>query len=235
MSKKNAEAIHKEIVETEKKIVAEGKKAARSIPEEFSRLDGYKMCSYFLICAFIGWIWETAAVWVMTGQRTDRGFLFIMQPLSHYFPFLQRMAGLASVPLIWGLPIIMIYGVGGVAVCSLFKRWKRHPLELFFIGAISLTALELLASYLCSWILRRQYWDYTSQFLNFQGRICLSSTLAWGVLCVVGVRFFAPRIDRLYMRVKTRHNFKIAVFVLMGYAVVCAVVKYFLDPNIIPN
>ena len=69
--------------------------------------------------------------------------------------------------------------VGCTDVCSLFKRWNRHPLELFFIGMIALTTLELLSSYLCEWMLYRQYWDYSAQFLNFQVHICLSSALAW--------------------------------------------------------
>ena len=235
MRKMDVGDIREEILEAEEVIITKTREAVGRIPEEFSRLDAYKMCSYFLICAFIGWIWETVAVWVTTGVGTDRGFLFIMRPLGHYLPFIQNMTGLASVPFIWGLPIIMVYGIGGVAVCSSFKHWDRHPLELFFVGMVSLTLLELFSSYLCDWLLHHQYWDYSSKFLNFQGRICLSSTLAWGVLCVLGVKVFSPRIDHLYLHINSRRNFKVIVLILIGYAAVCAVVKYFLDPGIIPN
>ena len=235
MSNKNVKIISEEIIGTKEAVVGKVKKTVEDVPEKFKHLDIYKICSYFLICAFIGWLWETAEVWIRTGRGTDRGFLFIMQPLGHYFPFLQGMAGLASVPLVWGLPIIVIYGLGGIAVCSLFKRWCRHFLELFFIGMVSLTSLELISSYLCEWMLHRQYWDYTGRLFNFQGRICLSSALAWGVLCVVGVKLFVPRIDRLYMQIKTKRNFIVIIVVLMVYVAICAVVKYFLDPTIIPN
>ena len=235
MRDKKIEFLHEEIVKTEEVIATNVKTTIHSIPEEFKGIDIYKICSYFLSCAFIGWIWETSMVWVMTGKYTDRGFLFIMKPMGYYFPFLQRMMGLAAAPLIWGLPVIVIYGLGGTAVCCLFKRWNRHPLELFFIGMTSLTLLELLSSYLCEWMLHRQYWDYSAQLLNFQGRICLSSALAWGVLCVVGVKLFTPRIDSLYMHINVRRNFKVIVVVLMVYVAVCALVKYFLDPTIIPN
>ena len=223
------------ITQREEAVAAKVKTTIHGIPEEFKRIDAYKLCSYFLLSAFIGWIWETLAVWVMTGKLTDRGFLFIMEPLGHYFSFLQRMVGLAAVPFIWGLPVIVIYGLGGTAVCGIFKKWRRHPAELFFIGMTSLTLLELLSSYLCGWLLHRQYWDYSAQLLNFQGRICLSSALAWGVLCVAGVKLFSPRIDALYMHIKARRNFKIIVIALMVYVVICAIVKYFLDPAIIPN
>jgi len=229
------ESVCEKIGNTEEVIVTKVKTAMHDIPEKWKRLNIYKICSYFLICAFIGWIWETAVVWIITGSYTDRGFLFIMEPLGNYFPFLQGMAGLASLPFIWGLPVIVIYGLGGAAVCGLFKRWNRHPLELFFIGMSSLTLLELLSSYLCDWMLHRQYWDYSTHLFNFQGRICLSSALAWGFLCVVGVKYFAPRIDSLYMHINHRRNFKIIVVVLMVYVAVCALVKYFLDPTIIPN
>ena len=232
---KRAEQLKETVIKTEEKTLASVKNIIKDIPEEFKRLDAYKICSYFLICAFIGWIWETVGVWIDTGNATDRGFLFIMHPISFYLPFLQEMVGVASIPLIWGLPIIPIYGVGGTAVCCLFRRWDRHPIELFFAGFIALTALELLSSYLCSLILHRQYWDYSGKFLNFQGRICFLSAMAWGTLCLVGDKLFAPRIDRLYMRIKTRNNFKIIIIVLVSYAVICALVKYFLDPTIIPN
>lgn len=235
MNKKIGEIIHDEIIETEEVIVTKSRKILGSIPEEAKRLDIYKICSYFLVCAFIGWIWETIAVWIITGQHLNRGFLFVMEPLGHYLPFLQSMPWLASVPLVWGLPIIMIYGIGGATVCILFRRWKRHPLELFFIGAVGCTALELFSSYLCDWLVHRQYWDYTGHFLNFQGRICLSSTLAWGFLCVVGVKLFAPRIDRLYMRLQTQRDFRTIILLLMAYVIICAAVKFFLVPTIIPT
>jgi|GEM_PF-649032 len=207
----------------------------KEIPEEFRKIDIFKICSYFLVCAFVGWIWETLVVWGMTGELTDRGFLFIMKPLSKYLPFLKNAVGLGSVPFIWGLPIIGIYGVGGAIVCSLFKRWERNIIELFFIGLVSLTLLELFASYLCDWLLHHKYWDYTGHLLSFQGRICLYSMLSWGFLTVVAVKVVAPRIDRIYMHVKGQRIFKIVIIVLMVYVAVCALTKYAIDPTIIPN
>ena len=211
------------------------KKERINIPEEFQRLDIYKFFAYFLVSAFVGWIWETIVVWGMTGQWTDRGFLFIMKPLGHYFPALQSMAGLAAVPLIWGLPIIGIYGMGGLLVCGVFKRWRRHPVELFLIGMVSLTLLELFSSYLCDWLLHRKYWDYTGHLLSFQGRICLYSALSWGTLTVLGVAIVVPWIDRLYMCVGSKRCFQWSVTLLMLYAGICAVVKYAIDPTIIAN
>ena len=205
------------------------------IPAEFCKIDIFKLFSYFLVSGFIGWVFETLMVWVLLGQLTDRGFLFIMQPLGHYLPFLAGVPVLGSIPFVWGLPVILIYGLGGMAMCSLFKRWEKRPVLVFFIGMAVLTLLELVASYVCEGLLHVTYWDYSSDFMNFQGRICLRSSLVWGALSVVAVKFFAPLIDRLYMRVRARRFFKVIVTALVVYVAVCAVVKYAIDPNIIPN
>ena len=235
VNKNKIETVKEKIIEAEAEAAEKVREIIREIPEEFKRLDAYKMGSYFLICAFIGWIWETADVWIVTGKLTDRGFLFIMHQFVQYLPFLENRGLLSELYLVWGLPIIPIYGIGGMAICSLFKRWEQHPLILFFIGLISLTGLELLSSYLCGWILKRQYWDYSGQFLNFEGRICFSSAMAWGSLCVIGTKLFAPRIDNLYIHIKSQRYFKIIVLILILYAAMCALVKYFIDPSIIPN
>ena len=214
---------------------AENEKGMHEMSETLKRLDIYKVFAYFLTCAWIGWIWETLVVWAMTGELTDRGFLFIVKPLGHYFPVLQSLKGLTGFPLIWGLPVIGIYGVGGALVCSLLNRRRWNTLELFSIGLVSLTLLELLASYLCDWLLHRKYWDYTGHWLSFQGRICLYSALSWGFLCVVAVKVVAPVVDRIYAKEKTRKWFQWGILALMLYVGICALVKYWINPTIIAN
>ncbi len=203
--------------------------------DKFKRIDRYKVFSYFLISGFIGWIFETAAVWVTSGKLTDRGFLFIEKPLSDYFALLATIPILNDIRFTWGLPIIFIYGIGGTLLCCVFKEWADKPLTLFAIGFISLTVLELFSSYLCSYILHTSYWNYSHDFLNFQGRICLRSSIAWGVLSVIGVKIFAPFIDRLYLIAEHQKRFKIVVILLITYVSICALIKYFLDPTIISH
>lgn len=202
---------------------------------EEARLDIYKIFSAFLICAFLGWIFETLAVWIESGTLTDRGYLFVLHPLSHYFPMLERVPIISQIPLILGLPIIEIYGFGGVLMLGMFYRKKKHPLEIFAYGFVLMTLFELLASYFCSYVLHHNYWDYSKDFMNFQGRICLRSSIAWGILSVFSIKVLAPFVNRIYLHEKQKRNFKLIVSLLILYAVGSAIVKYWIDPGIISS
>ena len=64
----------------------------------------YFVFSYFMSCAFLGWIFETIAVLIINHKLTACGFLFIGKNIIDHIPF------------IWGLPIIEIYGIGGCLI-----------------------------------------------------------------------------------------------------------------------
>ena len=59
----------------------------------------YEILFTLIICGFIGWAFETVETWIHYGRLTARGMLFI----SHINGF----------PIIWGLPLILMYGIGG--------------------------------------------------------------------------------------------------------------------------
>lgn len=142
-------------------------------------MDIYYILFIFLFCSIIGWVFETVSVAISTHKMTERGYLFVLDPLPHYFPSLADVPLLKNVPLILGLPMIEIYGFGAVVSIFGFRKLANHPVWLFLTGMAVLTLFELLGSYFCTGVLHKTYWDYSGQFLNFQGRICLMSSLAW--------------------------------------------------------
>lgn len=206
-----------------------------AMEQRFKKIDIYKILAYFILCGCIGWIFETISVWVLSGELTDRGFLFVMNPLKDYLPFLTTIPFFNVIPLIWGFPIIIIYGFGGVIMILLFRKLKVHPLKIFFYGMILMTLFELLSSYVCSELLHHTYWNYHHELLNFEGRICLRSSIAWGVLSVAAINLLMPFLDRLYQFMRARRNFKRIVAILTVYILICAITKYVVDPSIIPN
>lgn len=167
----------------------------------------HKILAYFLIFGFFGWIFETLVVWIRHGSFTYRGYFF-------------------QLPVVWGLPLIELYGFGGVIMAVLFGHWKSRLVKLFMVGMTAMTLLELVGSYLCTSLLKTQYWNYSNNFMNFKGRICLSSSLAWGTLSVFGVSIVMPRIDRYYHNTSDKKYLKISIIILTLYAVFCAVFKY---------
>jgi uncharacterized membrane protein len=97
-----------------------------------------------------------------------------------------------------------------------------------------MTLFELAASYVCSDVLHRAFWNYSPDFLNFQGRICLRSSIAWGMLSLLAIQVLDPFVDRVYEHEKGRRFFKAAMILLMAYSVVCAALKYWLAPGLFP-
>lgn len=167
----------------------------------------HKILVYFLVFGFIGWIFETLVVWVKNGSFTYRGYFF-------------------QLPVVWGLPLIELYGFGGVIMAVLFGHWKSRPMKLFLAGMTAMTLLELAGSYFCTSLLKTQYWNYSNNFMNFKGRICLSSSFAWGTLSVIGVSIVMPRVDRYYHNTSDKKHLRISIIILILYAVFCAVFKY---------
>ena len=162
-----------------------------------------------MIFAFFGWIFETTAVFVLTGHFTDRGFFFIGNDISRYIPFITGF------PIIWGLPIIDMYGIAGLIIVSLFYKIKDYTILLFFLGIIAMTIFELIGSYWCQYVLHKTYWNYSNEFMNFQGRISLRSSITWGFLTLFVVKYITPKINNFYNNVTKLKYFKTTINILI--------------------
>ena len=181
----------------------------------------YEIMFCFILCGIVGWVYETLFVLIVSGMITDRGILFI----SHISGF----------PIIWGLPFILMYGVGGALLIWCFKPLAKKPVLLFFVAMISMTIFEFLTSYIYELIFNKILWDYSNNFMNFQGRICLGTSIIWGLLGVVSVKVFGPVFHRLYTKIKNEKIMHIILIVLVIYIFVCYALRPVLFENIIDH
>lgn len=110
----------------------------------------------FYIYCILGWIFESTVVSVQQHQLVNRGFL----------------RG----------PMLPIYGFGAVIMLHIALPLAGHPLEIFFVGMVVATAFEYIVGIVMESLFKVRYWDYSEHRFQFQGRICLQSSLAWGVL-----------------------------------------------------
>lgn len=194
----------------------------------------YRYFVYFLVCAFIGWIFETLAVYITMGDLTYRGYFFVIENIGDKVGFLSNTI-FAGLPVMWGLPIIEMYGIGGVLVVMTLKKYRHNLLKLFIYGAIYMTIFELVGSYWCEYVIGKEYWTYDTEFLNFQGRICLQSTIAWGLLSVFVIDIFERYLEMFDNFVAEKKHYYLVVNILMGYTVFCALIKYVIFPNMMVN
>lgn len=97
--------------------------------------------------------------------------------------------------LIYG-PFIQIYGIGALAYYILISRVKE-PKKAFFMGMFIGGCLEYLCSFFQELFFGTISWDYTTEFLNLNGRTCFIYCFYWGVIAVLYLKMVYPLLNRL--------------------------------------
>lgn len=116
---------------------------------------------YFYFYCIFGWVFESVYVSIRTRKLVNRGF----------------MRG----------PWLPIYGSGAVAILLVTLPYQKHPVAVYFAGAITATILEYVTGALMVKIFKVRYWDYSDHKIQLQGHICMSSSVAWGFLSLLMV------------------------------------------------
>lgn len=106
--------------------------------------------------------------------------------------------------LVWQLrrgviygPISPIYGMGALLMVMVLGRKERPDWKTFLYGALLGGGFEYLISFLQEMFLGTVSWDYTSEFLNINGRTTIPFAFVWGLLAVVLVKIFYPSISAI--------------------------------------
>ena len=72
---------------------------------------------------------------------------------------------------------------------------------------ISFTIFEYIASVVLEDLFGLRWWDYTNEAFNFQGRISLAFSLAWGIIGILFVEKLHPsvksKIEKLTNKIST--------------------------------
>ena len=82
------------------------------------------------------------------------------------------------------LPFNLLYGTGGVIITLALLPYFENPFVVLGLGLVVGTVLEYVTSLVMEKAFGAVYWDYSKEFLNIQGRVCLKYAVIWGVLSV---------------------------------------------------
>lgn len=156
-------------------------------------VDVYHILSWFIVYSFLGWIWESCYVSVKNKRWVNRGFV--------------------------NGPFVTIYGVGAVAVYVILRPFTGRVLELYFAGVAVATVLEYVTGVLMEAIFHANWWDYSDKKFNFQGKICLGSSIAWGFFTLILFYILQPMVSSFVDWIP-RSTGMILIYVWLVYYVV---------------
>jgi len=128
---------------------------------------------FFYIYCFIGWCFESTYVSVKQKKFINRGF----------------MRG----------PVLPLYGSGAMVILFITAPIQNNIGLLFIAGFFGATLLEYVTGVTMEALFKVRYWDYSNVKLNFQGQICLSSSLAWGVLTIIMAKYIHKPIEKMVL------------------------------------
>jgi uncharacterized membrane protein len=96
-------------------------------------------------------------------------------------------------------PLCPIYGTGmlvlNVCLMPLSQPAEKRFWLVILLGMVLADTVEYLTSYLMEKLFHARWWDYSNNFMNLHGRICLKHTIYWGVFSVIYVYVIAPLYD----------------------------------------
>ena len=147
----------------------------------------------FFLLSIAGWLWEVAIYLIEDGEFVNRGVLFG--------------------------PWLPVYGCGGLFLAFLLKRWEYKPVRTFFASMIICSMLEYASGCFLERVWGVRWWDYSGQFLNLKGRICLWGSLLFGVGGWLLVCYVIPYVKMIYRKLwktdKGRKSLQLICLVLI--------------------
>ncbi len=144
----------------------------------------------FLCASVIGWLYES--VW---------------------YSMVENQIGFVNRGTLCG-PWLVIYGVGILVIISILKHFKiKNGYLIFLYSTIIAATIELLGSYVQEFLTGTFSWDYTTYFINFEGRIALKPDITFGLMALFGMKQVVPLLDVLNEKYDNKtHNL---IFILI--------------------
>lgn len=125
---------------------------------------------FFYFYCFVGWCFESSYVSACKRKLINRGF----------------MRG----------PFLPLYGSGAIMMLVVSMPVRDNLFLVYIAGCLGATVLEYITGVIMEALFKVRYWDYSNKKFNFQGHICLGSTVAWGFLTILMTEVVHKPIER---------------------------------------
>ncbi len=115
-------------------------------------------------------------------------------------------------------PWLPIYGSGGIMILVFLRRLAKRPALLFLCIMTLCSTLEYMTSWILEQVTGLHYWDYSSFFMNLNGRICLEGALTFAVGGFIFVYIAGPFLDNLLSKVQKKQKLAVAAILLLLFS-----------------
>jgi len=94
-------------------------------------------------------------------------------------------------------PFLPLYGSGAIMMLVVSAPFQHNILLTYVAGCIGATILEYITGVTMEALFKVRYWDYSDVPFNFQGHVCLGTSLSWGLLTILMTRVIHRPIEGL--------------------------------------
>ena len=133
---------------------------------------------FFYVYSFAGWCIESTYVSIQSRKLTNRGF----------------MRG----------PFLPLYGSGATMMLVVSMPFQDNIVLTYLAGCVGATVLEYVTGVVMEALFHIRYWDYSDIKFNFQGHVCLGTSLAWGGLTILMTEFVHVPVEAFMLAIPQR-------------------------------
>lgn len=133
---------------------------------------------FFYVYSFAGWCIESTYVSIQSRKLTNRGF----------------MRG----------PFLPLYGSGATMMLVVSMPFQDNIVLTYLAGCVGATVLEYVTGVAMEALFHMRYWDYSDMKFNFQGHVCLGTSLAWGGLTILMTEFVHLPVEAFMLAIPQR-------------------------------
>lgn len=101
-------------------------------------------------------------------------------------------------------PFLPLYGSGAIMMLVVAMPFRDNVIMVYLAGCIGATVLEYVTGIIMEVLFKVRYWDYSEYPFNFQGRVCLGTTLAWGLLTILLTRILHVPVEGMVLAIPNR-------------------------------
>lgn len=115
-------------------------------------------------------------------------------------------------------PYLILYGSGGLLLLFLAQAMQgSHVFLKILLYGLSLTILEYISGVISLRFFHKRLWDYSENFLNYKGIICLKFSIYWTLLALFFDYVFYPFYDNILKELSPsiKFFFGLGILILM--------------------